>query len=201
MHTGATAGRKRKAQAASLGADDKARDSRTTVVAFEHASIQRGSSFILRDVSFEVNPGEFIAILGPNGAGKSTLLNAILGLLPLASRQARVLGEPVRRGNAAIGYLPQRRVFDSDVRIRGRDLVRLGLDGTRWGVPLPPLFGADVRMRAERVQVDRVIELGGATSYANRPIGAISGGEQQRLLIAQALVTCPNLLLLDEPLE
>lgn len=201
MHTDATAGREREMKTASLGADGAAREPQTPVVVFDHASIQRGSRAILRDVSFEVRPGEFIAILGPNGAGKSTLLKAILGLLPLVSGQMRVLGQPVRRGNTAIGYLPQRRVFDSDVRIRGRDLVRLGLEGTRWGVPLPPLFGAGARARAEQAQVDRVIELVGATDYANRPIGAVSGGEQQRLLIAQALVTRPSLLLLDEPLE
>ncbi|HEV8190978.1 MAG TPA: ATP-binding cassette domain-containing protein, partial [Ktedonobacterales bacterium] len=103
--------------------------------------------------------------------------------------------------NAAIGYLPQRRVFDADVRIRGRDLVRLGVEGTRWGVALPGVFGASTRARAERARIDEVIGLVGATTYANRPIGMVSGGEQQRLLIAQALAPRPRILLLDEPLE
>ena len=177
------------------------------IVAFEQASVQLAGHTIWQDVTFSVRPGEFIAILGPNGAGKSTLLKALLGLLPLATGQVRVLGQPVRRGNAAIGYLPQRRVFDTDVRIRGRDLVRLGLEGTRWGMPLPPLpglsglFGGRARPRAERERIDAVIRHVGAAAYADRPIGAVSGGEQQRLLIAQALVTQPRLLLLDEPLK
>ncbi len=170
-------------------------------VSFEHASVRLAGRPIWQDVSFDVRLGEFIAILGPNGAGKSTLLKAMLGLLPLAAGRVRVLGQSVRRGNAAIGYLPQRRVFDSDVRIRGRDLVRLGLEGTRWGVPLPDIFGGSRRAQEERARIDQVIDLVGATAYANRPIGAVSGGEQQRLLIAQALASRPRILLLDEPLD
>lgn len=181
--------------------ETSATDAAGDIIAVEHASVHLGGRLILRDVSFRVRPGEFIAILGPNGAGKSTLLKALLGLLPLEAGQARVFGHPVRRGNAAIGYLPQRRVFDSDVRIRGYDIVRLGLEGTRWGVPLPRLPGGGRRLRAERSRIDEVIRFVGASAYANRPIGAVSGGEQQRLLIAQALVTRPRLLLLDEPLE
>jgi len=110
----------------------------------------------------------------------------------------------VRRGNAAIGYLPQRQLFDADVRVRGRDLVRLGLDGARWGVPVPDAlrFGA-ARMRArdESRRVEEAIDRVGATAYADRPVGELSGGEQQRLLVAQTLVTQPRLLLLDEPFE
>lgn len=183
------------------GARGEANEVQEPVVELEGASMRLGSHAIWQDVSLSVRPGEFIAILGPNGAGKSTLLKALLGLLPLATGRVRVLGRPVHRGNAAIGYLPQRRVFDSDMRIRGYDLVRLGLEGTRWGVPLPALFGAGARTREERARIDEVIRLVGATDYARRPIGAVSGGEQQRLLIAQALVTQPRILLLDEPLE
>lgn len=185
------------------------RDSNTsnvskTVIRADHAAVQLNGREIWHDVSFSVRSGEFIAILGPNGAGKSTLLKALLGLLPLRQGEVTVLGEPVRRGNAAIGYLPQRRTFDADVRLRGRDLIRLGLDGTRWGLPLPVLGrlwrgGAEAREARQRVQ--EVIELVGAAAYADRPIGELSGGEQQRLLIAQALVTKPRLLLLDEPLD
>ena len=108
-----------------------------------------------------------------------------------------VLGQPARRGNAAIGYVPQRRHFDADVRVRGRDIVRLGLDGGHWGLPLP--FLPHHREVARRVQ--EVIDLVGAATYADRPIGELSGGEQQRLLIAQALVTGPRILALDEPLD
>jgi zinc/manganese transport system ATP-binding protein len=159
-----------------------------------------GGQIIWSEVSLTVRAGEFVAILGPNGVGKSTLLKAVLGLIPFTAGQARVLGARPKAGNAAIGYLPQRRAFDPGVRIRGVDIVRLGWDGDRWGVPLPALPWAH-RSRAARQRVREVIALVGAQSYAHRPIGQSSGGEQQRLLIAQALVRRPELLLLDEPLD
>ncbi len=174
------------------------------VIQFENAGIRRGGRVIWSELELTVKPGEFIAILGPNGAGKSTLLKAILGLLPLSEGRLTILGRPARRGNAAVGYLPQRRTFGADVHVQGRELVRLGLEGTRWGVPLPilrRLWGGDRRARQERKQLQQAIELVGATAYAHRPIGTVSGGEQQRLLIAQALVTRPRILLLDEPLD
>ena len=141
-------------------------------------------------VNATVEAGEFVAVLGPNGVGKSTLLKAILGLVPLAH------GEVIRPERAAIGYLPQRRSFEESVRIRGIDVVRLGLDGHRWGLPLPGRRG-----RTAAARVAEVIQLVGASDYARRPIGQVSGGEQQRLLIAQALARGPRLLLLDEPLD
>jgi zinc/manganese transport system ATP-binding protein len=113
----------------------------------------------------------------------------------------RVLGRPPAQVRSQVGYLPQRHGFDSSVRIRGIDLVRLGLDGTRWGIPVPVTPAARRRRRDERERVDEVIELVGAAGYANRAIGELSGGEQQRLLIAQALVREPRLLILDEPLD
>ncbi|TMC86092.1 MAG: ABC transporter ATP-binding protein [Chloroflexi bacterium] len=162
-------------------------------VALERASVSLGGHVVWRDASLEVAAGEFVAILGPNGAGKSTLLKALLGVVPLSAGTARVFGRPVRRGNDAVGYLPQRRRFDPDLRIRALDLVSLGLDGDRLGVPLPS------PANAERVR--EMIELVGAGAYAGRPIGELSGGEQQRILIAQALVTGARMLMLDEPLE
>lgn len=188
----------------SVEQDLNAGNARETVIRAGHVAVRLNGREIWHDVSFTVQSGEFIAILGPNGAGKSTLLKALLGLRPLSRGELSVLGEPVRRGNAAVGYLPQRRTFDADVRLRGRDLIHLGLDGTRWGLPLPVLGrlrrgGAGAREARQRVQ--EVIELVGAAAYADRPIGELSGGEQQRLLIAQALVTKPRLLLLDEPLD
>ncbi len=174
------------------------------VIQFEHAGVQRGGRMLWSDMHYCVRPGELIAILGPNGAGKSTLLKALLGLFPLSEGRITVLGSPVRRGHPAISYLPQRRNFDADVRVRGRDIVRLGLDGTKWGVPLPlvrRLWGGDVQARESRRRVQNAIDLVGASAYADRPIGELSGGEQQRLLIAQALVTRPRILLLDEPLD
>jgi zinc/manganese transport system ATP-binding protein len=166
-------------------------------VRFEDAAARLGGRTIWSGVSLTVANGEFVAVLGPNGAGKSTLIKAMLGLLPLAAGSVTVLGRPAGRASGAIGYLPQRRNFDAGTRIRGLDIVRLGLDGARWGVPIPGLPG---RAR-ETERVREVIELVGATGYAEEPIGQLSGGEQQRLLIAQALVRKPQLLLLDEPLD
>jgi len=149
-----------------------------------------------------VRSGEFVAVLGANGSGKSTLLKTVLGALPLAAGEVSVLGAPAGRENASIGYLPQRRSFDSGTRLRGRDVVRLGLDGDRWGLPLPGgLPGSSARRREAGERSEQVIELVGAGAYADRPIGELSGGEQQRLLIAQALARRPKLLLLDEPLD
>ena len=168
-----------------------------TAISFEGASARLGRRTIWKDVSLTVAHGEFVAVLGPNGAGKSTLIKALLGLLPVAAKSARVLGEVPGRARARIGYLPQRRNFDADTRIRGIDLVRLGLDGARWGIPLP---GLPSRARATK-RVAEVLELVDAADYAGKPMGQLSGGEQQRLLIAQALVRRPELLLLDEPLD
>jgi zinc/manganese transport system ATP-binding protein len=169
------------------------------VIQVEGAAVALGGHTIWQDVRLSIQPGEFLAILGPNGAGKSTLLKAILGLLPLSAGTISVLGHSARRGNPAIGYVPQRRHFDADVRVRGRSIVRLGLDGGNWGLPLP-FFQRGKALDANR-RVQEVIDLVGASTYADRPIGELSGGEQQRLLIAQALVTRPQILALDEPLD
>jgi zinc/manganese transport system ATP-binding protein len=184
-------------------AEDDAGRSPDVVIRIRGAAAVLGGRLVWHDVSLDVRDGEFIAVLGPNGAGKSTLIKAILGLLPLSEGSIEVLGQPVRRGNDHIGYVPQRRSFDPDVHVRGRDVVRLGLDGSRWGTPLPGLglIWHDSRDKESRSRVQAVIELVGAESYADRPIGELSGGEQQRLLIAQALVTRPRILLLDEPLD
>jgi zinc/manganese transport system ATP-binding protein len=172
-------------------------DDHPIAVRLEQAAVRLGGRTIWSDLSLSVAGGEFVAILGPNGAGKSTLIKAVLGLLPLAGGRASVLGRTPGAANDHIGYLPQRRNFDAGTRIRGIDIVKLGLDGDRWGIPIPGLPG---RAR-EAARVAEVVELVGATRYARQPIGDLSGGEQQRLLIAQALVRRPRLLLLDEPLD
>ncbi len=173
----------------------------TPSVELAGAAIQIAGKPILSDVTLTIARGEFVAVLGPNGAGKSTLMRAILGLIPMTAGSVRVLGSSPREARPRIGYLPQRQGFDRATRIRGRDLVQLGIDGTRWGVPVPLSRQGRERRRAERARVREVIELVGATSYAERPIGELSGGEQQRLLIAAALVRRPELLILDEPLD
>jgi zinc/manganese transport system ATP-binding protein len=170
-------------------------------VRLDDATARVGSRTIWSGVDVSVGHGEFVAVLGPNGVGKSTLIKVLLGLFPLAAGQAEVLGRSPGEGRAEIGYLPQRRSFDARTRVRGIDVVRLGLDGARWGVPLPAIGRWNRGRRDMAQRVDETIELVEATGYAERPIGRTSGGEQQRLLIAQALVSRPRLLLLDEPLD
>ena len=168
------------------------------VVALRGAAVRVGGRTLWSGVDLRIGTGEFTAVLGPNGVGKSTMIKVLLGALPTAAGEVRVLGARPGQSNDRIGYLPQRRSFDASLRIRGVDVVRLGLDGDRWGVPLP---FSSARRRAAHARVDEAIELVGASAYAHRPIGQCSGGEQQRLLIAQALVRRPELLLLDEPLD
>jgi zinc/manganese transport system ATP-binding protein len=175
--------------------------SRGPAVELRDAALEIGGRTIWSGVELVVGEGEFVAILGPNGAGKSTLLEALLGLRGLARGEVAVLGGPAGARNEEIGYLPQRRVFNASTHVRGIDVVRLGLDGRRWGVPLPLAGRLRARARAERERVAQAIERVGASSYAGRPIGECSGGEQQRLLIAQALVSSPRMLILDEPLD
>ena len=144
---------------------------------------------------FSVGAGEFLTVLGPNGAGKSTLLRMVLGLLRPAEGTLRVLGGSPRRGNPAIGYVPQRRALDPDLGVRAADMVGLGVDGHRWGVSVSP------RKKQEKAQeVTQALASVGAAHLAGRAVGRLSGGEQQRLQLAQALVSRPQLLLLDEPL-
>ncbi|HEV7586016.1 MAG TPA: ATP-binding cassette domain-containing protein [Solirubrobacteraceae bacterium] len=171
-------------------------------IELERAAVRIGREAIWSEVTMRMERGEFVALLGGNGSGKSTLLKVVLGAIPLAAGRVTVLGRGAGAANRAIGYLPQRRSFDEGTRLRGSDIVRLGLDGDRWGVPVPLPWGRSRdRQRAARARVAEVIEMVGAGAYARRPIGELSGGEQQRLLIAQALVRRPELLLLDEPLD
>lgn len=147
---------------------------------------------ILDRVSFEIRQGEFTGLIGSNGVGKTTLLKVILGLLRPDSGEVRVLGAPRSRRTQSLGYVPQKVILDPDVPIRARDLVALGLDGQR--------FGFRRRSPAQRQLVDEMLQAVDATDFADSRIGSLSGGEQQRVLIAHALVSRPKLLLLDEPL-
>ncbi len=169
------------------------------VVRLVDAAAVRGDRVVWQHVDLEVGAEQFVAVMGPNGVGKSTLLQALVGLVPFAAGHGEVLGSPVGRSNDAVGYLPQRRSFDPATPVRGLDLVGMGLDGDRWGIPVPWPWSRRRRERAERIA--DAVETVGATAYAHRPIGQCSGGEQQRLLIAQALIRRPRLLLLDEPLD
>jgi zinc/manganese transport system ATP-binding protein len=169
----------------------------TDAIAARDAAVRLDGRVIWEHLDVTIPAGEFVAVLGPNGAGKSTLINAVLGLQPLAAGTLSVLGTLPGERNSEIGYLPQRRSFDAGLRVRGVDVVRLGLDGDKWGVPWP----GRSRRREAQSRVAEVIDLVDAGAYADRPVGEVSGGEQQRILIAQALVRRPAMLLLDEPLD
>jgi zinc/manganese transport system ATP-binding protein len=163
------------------------------IVELREAEVQMGSRTLWSDLTFTLTSREFLAVLGPNGVGKTTLLKVLLGLVPVSSGVVMVNGAQPHRGNDEVGYIPQQHAFDQNLPIRARDLVRFGLDGHRWGLPL--------RSRArQRERVDEALEAVGATAYADAPVGLLSGGEQQRLRIAQALLGDPRVLLCDEPL-
>jgi zinc/manganese transport system ATP-binding protein len=163
-----------------------------SAINFQNVTLAQGGHTVLAGVTLEVAKQEFVGVLGANGAGKTTLIHGVLGLLPARSGSIRVLGRPAARGNAAIGYIPQSRSSIGTVRLSGWDFVAGVVDGHRLGLPI---IG-----KAVRVEVDRALELVGAKELARRPLGETSGGERQRLLLAQALVGRPQLLLLDEPL-
>ncbi|MGC2486771.1 MAG: metal ABC transporter ATP-binding protein [Acidimicrobiales bacterium] len=162
------------------------------VLDVEHVSVSLGGRTILDDVSFEVHRGEFTGLIGSNGVGKTTLLRAILGLQRLGGGEIRVLGEARSTRTHALGYVPQKVVLDPDVPLRARDFVALGLNAHR--------LGFSRRSAAERERVEQVLSAVDAARFADSRVGSLSGGEQQRVLIAHALVSEPALLLLDEPL-
>jgi zinc/manganese transport system ATP-binding protein len=161
-------------------------------VAFTKVNFRRGERVIFNRLSFAIAPGEFVGIIGGNGVGKSTLLRLTLGLLAPSSGEIRVFGAPPRGARGAFGYVPQRIELDPDLPLRARDFVGLGIDGARFGLPLPSA--------SRRAHVDETLGAVDALELAEKPIGRLSGGEQQRLAIAQAIVGKPKLLLLDEPL-
>ena len=151
-----------------------------------------GARTLWSELDLEVRPGEFLAVLGPNGSGKTSLLKTILGQQRLDAGSIRLAGEPISRGDRRVGYIPQQKLIAPGTPLRGRDLVTLGVNGHRFGLPLP--------RRGERERVDELIADVGATSFAGRAVGSLSGGEQQRLRVGQALAGDPVLLLCDEPL-
>jgi zinc/manganese transport system ATP-binding protein len=164
----------------------------SAVVTLDHATIRIGGHTVLADASFSIQSGEFIGVLGPNGAGKTTLMRAILGLLPPSNGAIRVFGHAPQRGDTTIGYLPQVRTVLPDLRVRGLDFIGSSLHGERWGLPS---LG-----RHDRGMIEETLDAVGARDLARRPLSDMSGGERQRLLLAQSLIGSPKLLLLDEPL-
>ncbi|MFF2297357.1 metal ABC transporter ATP-binding protein [Arthrobacter sp. NPDC058127] len=164
----------------------------TPVVSLRGAGLQFGQRALWKDLDVDIQAGEFFAVLGPNGSGKTSFLKVLLGLQQLHSGTATVAGHPVERGSRKIGYIPQQKSFAPDTPLRARDLVALGVDGHRWGLR--------IKAKAVNERVDALLDLVGASDYARVPLGQLSGGEQQRLRVAQALAAEPELLLCDEPL-
>ncbi|MGV8876113.1 MAG: metal ABC transporter ATP-binding protein [Rhodoglobus sp.] len=162
------------------------------VLSIHDASLGFASRTLWAGLNLDVAAGEFVAVLGANGSGKSSLLKVILGQQKLDAGSISVAGHAVRRGDRSIGYIPQQKLAAPGTPLRGRDLVTLGVNGHRFGVPTLP--------RSVKARVDELIAAVGATDYARQPIGSLSGGEQQRLRVAQSLADDPVLLLCDEPL-
>ena len=163
------------------------------ILSLEDISVSFGEHLVLKDVNIKVYPGEFIGLIGANGAGKSTLLKVILGLLQPTNGNIKLFDSNYKDVKHLIGYVPQKIFLEPNIPLRGRDLVALGLDGHKFGIPFPS-------KKREKL-VNQMLEAVDAIRYADSPVGKLSGGEQQRLLIAQALLTNPKILLLDEPLS
>jgi zinc/manganese transport system ATP-binding protein len=182
--------------------------SRDDLLRLDGITVRLSGREVLHDVSFAVRPGEFTGLIGPNGAGKTTILRVILGLLAPSAGTVTVagpasgshrhggllgLGQAGRgRRGSVIGYVPQKLLIEPDMPLRVRDVVALGIDGNKLGVPFPS--------RARRELVAETLRAVGADSYADTRVGELSGGEQQRVMIGHALIGRPRLLLLDEPL-
>jgi len=162
------------------------------VIELDSVTLAVGERIVLAEASFTIGQGEFIGVLGPNGAGKTTLMRAILGLLRPRSGSIKVFGRQPQRGNSLIGYMPQVRTVIPELRMRGMDFIAASLHGERWGLP-------HVRP-GDRKLIDSTLSDIGARHLADRPLSEMSGGERQRLLLAQALLGRPQLLVLDEPL-
>lgn len=162
------------------------------VLSMNDASLTFGQRTLWSGLDLHLAAGEFLAVLGPNGTGKTSLLKAILGQMRLTSGSISILGRPVGRGSRAIGYIPQQKLLEQGTPLRARDLVAFGIDGHRWGLPIPSA--------ALRARVDRVLDSVGASGYGDVPVATLSGGEQQRVRVGQAVASEPRLLLCDEPL-
>ncbi len=162
------------------------------ILRVDQVSVALAGRQILDEVSFAVQAGEFTGLIGPNGAGKTTLLRVILGLQRPSAGEVAVLGQPRSLRTQPVGYVPQKVLLDPDMPVRARDLVALGMDGSRYGLRLPS--------RERREAVRAMLHAVDAERFAGARVGNLSGGEQQRVLIAHALISRPRLLLLDEPL-
>jgi zinc/manganese transport system ATP-binding protein len=166
------------------------------VVSTREAGLAFGDRVLWSGLDLDIPPGQFVAILGSNGSGKTSLIRVLLGEQPLSTGEAWIAGEPVRRGSTLVGYVPQKVSIDSATMVKARDVVRMGLDGHRWGMPI-----GTARTRHEvRRTIDELLASVGAAQLADAPVSMLSGGELQRVRVAAALASNPSILLCDEPL-
>jgi zinc/manganese transport system ATP-binding protein len=161
----------------------------------DRLEVEYGGRTVWSDASFSIGRGEFVAVIGPNGAGKTTLFRLLLGLIRPARGNLEVFGNVPRRGNPRIGYVPQSHAVDKETNVEAVQLVRLGYLGNRWIPNLTP-----TGVRAHRQATEEALRSVGATEIGKKALGAMSGGELQRIFLAEALVGRPEILLLDEPL-
>jgi len=162
------------------------------VLALRDAGLSYGARKLWAGLDLDLAPGEFVAVLGPNGAGKTSLLRTVLGQQRLTTGTMSFLGQPVHRGHRKIGYIPQQRLMEAGTPLRARDMIAQGVTGHRWGIRRAS--------KADRMRIDRVLDEVGATAFADAPVAELSGGEQQRTRVGQAIAADPALLLCDEPL-
>lgn len=163
------------------------------VLEIENATLAFGDKVLWQDLNLSISPHEFVAVIGSNGSGKTSLLKAILGQQELTEGSIKINGKPVQHGGRAIGYIPQARNIEASGTLRSKDLIRLGLDGHRFGLPLPSA--------ASRKRVNQILESIGARELAKIPVANLSGGELQRMRVGQAVIGEPDLILADEPLS
>ncbi len=163
-----------------------------TLLSLENIYVSLAKRPILQNVTLEIEKGEFYGLIGSNGAGKTTLLKLMLGLLKQDSGKIETRQPKDATRQRLIGYVPQKIEFDRDIPLRARDLVGLGVDGHKFGISLSN--------KKKWEQVNDILRAVNALEFADAKIGALSGGQQQKIMIAHALVGNPSVLLLDEPL-
>lgn len=163
------------------------------IIAAQHLAVALGGKTVLEDITFAVRSGELTGVIGPNGAGKTTLLRAIIGLVPVQEGSLSVFGisgKRLKENRPRIGYMPQRHSFERRFPLSSADVVATGLLSHRTIIR---------RIPGKEEQVKKALAAVGMAGYYHRPFQGLSGGEQQRVLLARALSRNPGLLLLDEP--
>lgn len=164
-----------------------------SVISAKNISLAYSHVSIVSHVTLDIFQGEFICILGPNGSGKSTFLRALLGLIKPVTGELSVLGNTPQQGCLHIGYMPQMRHSPALTQLSSRAILEASIQSSRYGLPMTT--------KAKRERIETVLEMVNAKLYANRPLEQLSGGEKQRIYLAQALLDHPKILLLDEPLS